>query len=144
MLTIIAAVAANNTIGNNGKIPWKIPEEMKLFKQYTIGYPVIMGRKTFESIGHELPERQNIVLSHAGPYNSIKKALQEIGGKDAFVIGGASIYAQTMPLVDEMRISHIKASYQGDVMFPVIDPAVWKITAEHDYPLFTHTRYIRI
>lgn len=144
MLTLIAAVAANNVIGNNGNIPWNIPEELQLFKQITMGHPVIMGRKTFESIGHELPGRQNIVLSHSGEYNSIAKALQEVSGKDAFVIGGGSVYAQMMSLVDEMRISHIKASYPGDVLFPKIDQKVWNIAETNDYPLFTHIRYTRI
>ncbi len=157
MLTLIAAVAANNIIGSNNKIPWKIPEEMQLFKTLTMGHPIIMGRKTFDSIGRELPGRQNIVLSHAphpSPlpirgegiiwYTSIEKALQEISGKDAFVIGGASVYAQMMPIVDEMRISHLKASYPGDVLFPEIDQKIWSIAETSDYPLFTHIRYIRI
>ena len=144
MLTIIAAVAANNVIGNHGRTPWKIPEEMQLFKTLTMGYPVIMGRKTFESIGRELPGRENIVLSHTGAYDSMEKALQKIGGKDAFVIGGASVYAQMMPLVGEMRISHLKSAFQGDVSFPAIDPKTWKIAEKQDYPLFTHIRYTRV
>lgn len=144
MLTLIAAVSANNVIGNNGAIPWNIPQELQLFKRITTGHPVIMGRNTFESIGHELPGRQNIVLSHNGPYSSIKKAVQEIGGKDAFVIGGASVYAQMMPLCSEMRISHIKASYKGDTYFPAIDSSVWNIAEQTDFPFFTHIRYTRI
>ncbi len=157
MLTIIAAVAANNVIGNNEKTPWNIPEETQLFKTLTMGHPVIMGRKTFESIGHELPGRQNIMLSHTPHPNplpirgegiiwrtSIEQALEATGGKDAFVIGGASVYAQMMSIVDEMRISHLKASYPGDVMFPEIDHSIWKISKQQDSPLFTHIEYTRI
>ncbi|OGY31129.1 MAG: hypothetical protein A3C02_01005 [Candidatus Andersenbacteria bacterium RIFCSPHIGHO2_02_FULL_45_11] len=157
MLTIIAAVAANNVIGNNGKTPWNIPEEIQLFKTLTMGHPVIMGRTTFESIGKPLPGRTTIVLSHTphpNPlpirgegiiwHNSIKKALEATGGKDAFVIGGASVYAQMMSVADEVRISHVKASHPGDALFPTIDPTIWEIAETHDYPLFTHIRYIRI
>lgn len=143
MLTIIAAVAANNIIGNKGKIPWEIPEEMQLFKSLTMNHPIIMGRKTFDSIGHELPGRKNIVISSSG--TSLQSALATVQNEQkAFVIGGASVYAQMMPLVNEMRISHVKASYPGDVTFPTIDPIIWKIAEEHDHPLFTHIRYIRI
>lgn len=143
-LTLIAAVAQNNVIGNNGAMPWNIPAERKLFKDITIGHPVIMGRKTFESIGKELPGRKNIVLSHTGTYSSIEKALQEIQGKDAFVIGGGHVYAQMMPIADEMRISHLKQAFSGDTLFPLIDPNTWQVTGKEEYPEFTHIRYIRI
>jgi len=103
-----------------------------------------MGRITHESIGHDLPGRQNIVLSHTGPYNSIEKVLEEVRGKDAFVVGGGQVYAQMMPMTDEMRISHLKSAYDGDVFFPKINPTVWKIAEKQDYSLFTHIRYIRV
>lgn len=144
MLTIIAAVAANNVIGNKGKIPWHIPEEIQLFKSLTMGHPIIMGRITHESIGRNLPGRENIVLSHTGTYTSIEKTLKKVSGKDAFVIGGASVYAQMMPMADEMRISHLKSAYDGDVFFPIIDPTVWMIAEKQDFPFFTHIRYTRI
>ncbi len=174
MLTIIAAVAANNVIGNSGTIPWDIPEELALFKQITMGHIIIMGRKTFESIGRELPGRKMFVLSHSphasttlsvnpNPclpdrqalpvrgegnvtfYTSIQDALDMAKHEQkAFVIGGASVYDQMMSLIDDMHISHIKTSYPGDVSFPAIDPTIWNIAEEHDYPLFTHIRYTRV
>ena len=143
MLILIAAVAHNNVIGSNGIIPWDIPEERIVFKNTTMGHPVIMGRKTFESIGKELPGRKNIILSKAGTYSSIKKALQEIGNADAFVIGGGHVYDQMMPIADEMRISHLKQAFSGDTLFPAIDPSIWQMAEKTDYPEFTHIRYIR-
>ncbi len=142
MLTIIAAVAANNVIGNKGKLPWHIPKEMKLFKKLTMNHIVIMGRKTFESIGHELPNRKNIVIS--SKKYSLQQALDEVQNEQkAFVIGGASVYAQMMPFVDELLISHLKQGYQGDIYFPIIGPKIWNIAETQDYSLFKHIRYIR-
>ncbi|MEK7499725.1 MAG: dihydrofolate reductase [Patescibacteria group bacterium] len=143
-LTIIVAVAKNNVIGSNGIIPWNIPEEMALFKSITMGHPVIVGRKTFDSIGHELPGRENIVLSKSGEINCIEKALEQTKEKQAFVIGGASVYAQMMPFVDQMRISHLKKAYEGDALFPKIDRNIWRITKQQEFSDFIHSTYTRI
>lgn len=143
MLTIIAAVAQNNVIGNNGTLPWNIPDEMELFKQATMGNAVIMGRKTFDSIGRPLVGRENVVLSHAGSINSIEKALEQTKGKRTFVIGGASVYAQMMPLAQEMRISHLHKAFEGDCYFPEIDKNIWQITEQQEFPDFIHITYTR-
>ena len=144
MLILIAAVAKNNVIGRNGTIPWDIPEERALFKEATMSHAVIMGRKTFDSIGKELPGRKNIVLSHSGLYSSIEKALLVAEGKTCFVIGGAEVYDQMMPIADEMRISHLKQAFSGDTFFPAIDQTIWQEAEKTEYPEFTHIRYIRI
>ncbi len=150
---LIAAVAKNNVIGSNGVIPWDIPEERALFRELTMGHAIIMGRKTFDSIGRELPGRKNIVLSRTGTYSSIEKALQEIDGKDAFVIGGAEVYAQMMPIADEMRISHLKQAFSGDTFFPHFalrasrgkpEEIVWRAVETTEFSQFTHIRYTRI
>ncbi len=144
MLILIAAVAKNNIIGKNGAIPWDIPEERNLFKRLTMGNPIIMGRKTFESIGHSLPGRKNIILSRSGIYQTIESALLAAEGKPCFVIGGGQVYDQMMPIADEMRISHLNQAFSGDTLFPPIDPAIWKEAEKIKYPEFTHIRYIRI
>lgn len=153
-LILLAAVANNNVIGNTGKTPWHIPEEMKLFKTVTMGHTVLMGRKTYESIGHPLPGRTMIILSRtlrpSASRNliicpSIPQALSYLQeGKTAFVIGGGEIYAQMMPLTYQMKISHLKEAYEGDCFFPPIDPTVWKIAEEKEFPTFIHSTYVRI
>ncbi|MDA1169233.1 MAG: dihydrofolate reductase [bacterium] len=143
-LTLIAAVAKNDVIGNAGKIPWHIPEDMALFKQITMGSTVILGNTTFKSIGQELPGRENIVLSHTSLYNSLEKALEKTRGKHVFVIGGASVYAQMMPFVDEMLISHLKEAFIGDRYFPPINKNIWQIAEEQEFQDFIHIKYTRI
>lgn len=153
-LIIIAAVAKNGIIGLKGKTPWNIPEEMVLFTAATMGHSIIMGRKTYESIGKPLPGRKTIILSRTlSPLSSplltvcgsVPDAIQHIQDNEtAFVIGGQQIYAQMMPLVQELLISHLNASYKGDSWFPEIDKTLWKLVKEKKYPLFTHSRYIRI
>ena len=154
MISLIVAIAKNGVIGNTMKTPWNIPEEMALFKAATMGSPVIVGRKTFESIGKPLPGRKTIVLSRTlDPIHtqnlviisSINEALQEIEGHEkAFVIGGQEIYAQMMPYVDEMLVSHVKAPYDGDTFFPDINMKTWKEVETSEHNEFTHKRYLRI
>jgi dihydrofolate reductase len=153
-LVLVAAVAKNNVIGKNGKTPWHISEEMTLFKAATMGSPVIVGRKTYEDIGHPLPGRRTIVLSHTLPIlsspeliicHSIPQAIQEVqSAKTAFVIGGQQIYAQMMPFADELLISHLQEAYEGDSWFPEIDTNLWKEVERQEFPRFTHSRYQRI
>ncbi len=153
-LILIAAVAKNGVIGRKGTTPWNIPEEMKLFKTTTLGHSVIVGRTTYESIGHVLPGRRMIVLSrtlaplsspHVAIRNSIPDAIDEVPDTEtAFVIGGQQIYAQMMPFAQEMLLSHLTASYEGDSWFPEIDETIWKQAETKEFPLFTHSRYIRI
>ncbi len=134
-MTLIAAVSKNGVIGKEGKLPWSIPEELAHFKQMTVGKTVIMGRKTFESIGGPLPFRKNIVLSRTKPLLNGVMVCHDIDGAlaeadfDAFVIGGAEIFRQMIWVVDRMLISHIDQDYEGDMVFPRISPD-WKIVGE--------------
>lgn len=164
MITLIAAIDQNNVIGKSGKTPWDIPEELKLFKKTTYGHAIIMGRKTFESIGHELPSRRMFVLSHSPLLSkeragvrwcsSISDALEKTKKeRTVFVIGGGQVYDQFMPIADELRISHLHQEYSGDVYFPHFalqasrgkpGESVWQELSRIEYPLFTHIHYTRI
>ncbi|MDP3992209.1 MAG: dihydrofolate reductase [Nanoarchaeota archaeon] len=155
-LTIIAAVAENRVIGNKGKVPWHISEDLKRFKKLTSGHPVIMGRKTYESIleglGHSLENRTNIVLSRNDQKlpgivaaNSIEDAIRKASEYDetAYVIGGQSIYEQTIGLADRMELTEVKGGYEGDAFFPVINYDEWNWTSishMEDYDFVTYTR----
>jgi dihydrofolate reductase len=152
MMYLIAAMTTNGVIGKGNELPWNIPDEMKNFRQLTTGTTVIMGTKTFESIGRPLPNRHNIVLgpqglhiAHVDVCNSVKQALAtaQTYAKDIFIIGGAYTYAQFLPLVDRMYISYIKQNYEGDIMFPEVDWSAWKIIERVDYPEFERILYQR-
>jgi dihydrofolate reductase len=123
-LTLIVAVAENGIIGNQGKIPWHIPDDLKRFKRLTMGHPIVMGRKTWESIGRPLPGRENVVVTRQESYHapgavvvrSLAAAL--VGRTDAFVIGGSEIYKEALPLADRIELTRVHASYDGDASFP--------------------------
>lgn len=125
----------NHLIGKGGKLPWQIPEDLAWFKSQTLGHPVIMGRATWLSLGKALPGRQNIVLSSDPNFNpkgaltaaSIADALSLCRGKDAFVIGGARVFEQFLPLVDRLVITHIDAEFVGDTYFPSFDLSAWQL-----------------
>ena len=152
MINMIAAMTKNRVIGSGNDLPWNIPDEMKHFRKATSGATVIMGQRTFESIGRPLPNRQNIVLS---PHNleindvtvvgSIEQALTvaQAFEKEIFVIGGAYTYAQFLPLVDRLFISYIKQDYEGDVLFPAFDVSEWTVAERIDYPEFEFVLYER-
>jgi dihydrofolate reductase len=133
-LTIIVAFDAQRGIGINNTLPWHIPGELPRFKRITTGHAIIMGRKTFESIGRPLPNRRNIVLTRNNEWrhegvevvSSLQAALQLIGDADAFVIGGADIYAQAMPLCNQLLVTEIHQDFTCDAFFPVIDKAQWQ------------------
>ena len=144
-LSMIAAVAANGVIGKEGEMPWRLSTDLKRFRRLTTGKPVIMGRKTFASIGKPLPERTNIVVTRdpgfaaagvevvASPDEAVAAAAAT-GGKDAMVIGGGEIYALFMPRADRLHITHVDALPEGDTLFPAIDPAVWRVVSEEAVP----------
>ena len=140
-VAIIAAVAANGVIGNGNSIPWHLPSDFAHFKRMTVGKPLIMGRKTFESIGRPLPGRTNIVVTRQEGYqpdgvlviSSLEAALdhaQEIAKADraneVMIGGGAEIYAQALPIADRLYITHVGAAPEGDAYFPQVDLSVWK------------------
>ena len=131
-IVIIAAVAANGTIGADGKIPWHISDDLKRFKRLTLGHPVIMGRKTYESLGKPLPGRRNIVLTRRSPvpgvdcFPTLDAALQTCGDATVFIIGGAEVYRQALPLADTMLLTHVHRQVDGDTKFPAFDKTQWR------------------
>jgi dihydrofolate reductase len=140
-IAIIAAVAANGVIGNGNAIPWRLPSDFAHFKRMTVGKPLIMGRKTFESIGRPLPGRTNIVVTRRDDYQpegvivapSLEAALaqaQQIArterANEVMVGGGAEIYAQALPIADRLYITHVGANPDGDSYFPAVDLAHWR------------------
>lgn len=137
-LILIAAVASNGVIGVNNTLPWRLPDDLKRFKTLTLGHSVIMGRKTWESLGRALPGRRNIVITRAAGFvapgatvvHSVDAALAACGGEEcAFVIGGAEIYTQTLPLAKRLELTEIHAGIEGDAHFPPFDHGVWRETA---------------
>ncbi len=139
MLSIIVAIARGGVIGCHNKLLWHIGEDMKYFRRVTTGHPVIMGRKTFESIGRPLPNRTNIIITRDKGYSapgcvvvgSVEEAAAKVGAQEeAFVIGGGEIYAQMLPLCDKLYITEVDADYTGDTFFPVVDKSEW--TLEHE------------
>jgi dihydrofolate reductase len=148
-VAMIAAVAENGVIGSANGIPWRLPSDFAHFKRMTLGKPLIMGRKTFESIGKPLPGRTNIVVSRQVGYqpdgvlviSSLAAALdhaQAVAAADradeVMIGGGSHIYAEAMPLADRLYISHVALNPAGDAYFPAIDPAVWHDGGEIEVP----------
>jgi len=134
---LVAAVSRNGIIGANGKLPWHLPEDLKHFKSLTLGHPVIMGRRTWESLGKPLPGRENIVVSRRPGYEaagasvaaSLDAAIALCAGEPvAFVIGGAEIYAAALPLANGLVLTEIHNNYDGDTRFPEWDRQRWRET----------------
>ena len=136
---IIVAIADNNAIGKDNALLWHISEDLKFFKRTTMGCPVIMGRKTFESIGRPLPKRTNIVVTRGGfeapegvvVVGSLDEAFASVTGdvERAFVIGGGQIYAQALSLADRLIVTHVHTIIEdADTFFPAIDPLVWSVS----------------
>ena len=128
-IVLIAALSSDGTIGDKGKIPWRISADLKRFKRVTLGHPVIMGRKTFESIGQPLPGRRNIILSRqSGPgrFPSLEAALKSCAEDETvFVIGGAEVYRAALPLADRLLLTHVRQNVTGDTKFPAFDRTQW-------------------
>jgi dihydrofolate reductase len=130
MLSIIVAMGKNRVIGKDNQMPWHLPEDLAYFKKVTMGSTVIMGKKTYYSIGKALPGRRNIVLSRDLKL-SLKDAeiahdIKEAATHEAFIIGGASIFEQTLDMVDRLYITHIDSDFEGDRKFPRIDWDEWQ------------------
>lgn len=143
-ISIIVAIAQNNAIGFENKLLYWLPNDLKRFKSLTTGHTIIMGRKTFESLPKgALPNRRNIVLTRqdiefpgAERYASLETALSQCKAEEeVFIIGGASVYREAMPLADKLYITHIEDTpAQADVFFPEIDASVWKETGREAHP----------
>lgn len=136
-IEIHVAVARNGVIGSDGKMPWRLSSDLKRFKAGTMGKPVIMGRKTWDSIGKALPGRRNIVVTRNRDYRaegaeiapSLSAALERAAGEGATaaaVIGGGEIYRLAMEAADTLHVTHVEAELEGDTRFPAIDPALWE------------------
>jgi len=134
-ISMIVARTRNLVIGKENKIPWKISADLQFFKKVTMGYPIIMGRKTWESIGRPLPGRRNIVVSRNTSYSavgaelvsSLEQALDSLKDfKRVFVIGGQQLFNQAFPLADELFITEIELQVEGDTYFEIPDPSDWQ------------------
>lgn len=141
MLSIIVAKAKNNIIGKDNKLLWNIPEDLKRFKKLTTGHVIIMGRKTFESIGRVLPDRKHIIFSqnrglkYDDPNVEVVHSMLEIkeyidNQEENFVIGGAMIYNLLMPHVSKMYVTEIDKEFEGDAFFPRINDDIWEVVEE--------------
>ena len=136
-LTLVVAIDRDNGIGVDNRMPWHLPQDLAHFKRVTLGKPVIMGRKTFDSIGRPLPGRRNIVItrnadwSHDGAERaaSLDAAIALLDGAPASIIGGAQIFNAAIDLADAMIVTHIDYRFTCDTFFPPIDPALWQETA---------------
>lgn len=156
MISIIVAIGSNNVIGKNGALPWHLPEDLKRFKQLTMGHPIIMGRKTHESIGKPLPGRVNIVITRQKGYtapgcevfSSFEEAVAKYKDQDPFVIGGAEIYRVALPLADRLYITEVhpnaKTGEGGDVFFPDFDRTAWRETSREPHDQFDFVTLVRI
>lgn len=148
-VVFVVAIANNGVIGRDGGLPWKLSTDMKRFKELTMGKPVVMGRKTWESFPKRpLPGRLNIVVSRDVNYRAegaltaptLKDALElaEDGrgtlDKEIAVIGGGEIYRQALPCAERLYVTHVMADIDGDTIFPEIEPAVWRIVASQEFP----------
>ncbi|MCS3868211.1 dihydrofolate reductase [Chryseobacterium ginsenosidimutans] len=140
MTTIVVAMGEKNEIGFENQLLWHLPKDLKHFKDTTSGHPIIMGRKTYESIGKPLPNRTNIVISRKKNWfvegilivGSIKEAIKFAKkiDEEVFIIGGGNIYEQTIDLVDKLEVTLVKADLQADTYFPKIDAKIWKKVSE--------------
>ncbi len=141
IFSAIAALARNRVIGQGNGLPWRLPGDLKFFKATTLGKPVVMGRKTFQSIGRPLPGRPNLVVTRDPGFaaegvhvvRDIDTALdlaatlaRETGAEEVMVIGGAEIYAQALPRLDRLYLTEIDAEIDGDAYFPEIEPRAWR------------------
>ena len=149
IVSLIAAASENNVIGRQGRLPWHLPSDMKHFRELTAGHPVIMGRKTYESIGRPLPKRRNIVVSHRKDLQiegcevvgSVDGALALASNfqlptsstSEIFVIGGGEIYRQALARADRIYLTRVHTTIDGDALFPEIDRKEWKEVSREDH-----------
>ena len=160
MISVIVAIARGGVIGGENRLLWHISEDLRRFKALTTGHPVVMGRKTWESLGRPLPNRTNVVITRRMDYapegavvaHSLADAVAMFPpGEEVFVIGGGEIYAQAMPIADKLYLTTVHADYVGDTRFPKWDKRQWRLVAEEfhhrgekfEYP-FEFTDYERV
>ncbi|HIU37056.1 MAG TPA: dihydrofolate reductase [Candidatus Aphodousia faecigallinarum] len=142
-LHLIVAHARNGVIGKENKLPWYLPEDLKNFKRTTLGKPVIMGRKTWESLGRPLPGRRNIVITRQKDYEAegatvvsdLQAAIEAVADAPvAFIMGGAQVYKEALPQVEVAHITYLNADFEGDAYFEPLNPNEWTLTEEESFP----------
>jgi len=143
-LSIIVATAEKGVIGKDNQLIWHLPEDLKMFRRLTTGHVIIMGRKTFESIGKPLPNRTSIIISRNTDYlvegcivvGSLEEAIEkakEIETEEAFIIGGAQIYALALDMADTVYLTQVHHNFEGDAFFPVLDTNIWTETERKSF-----------
>jgi dihydrofolate reductase len=149
--SLVVAVASNGVIGRDNQLPWKLPDDMSYFKLVTMGHPIVMGRRTYQSIGKPLPGRENIVVTHNRAFQapgchvvpSLEDAWKAAGNvAEVSVIGGTSLFEESLPLADRIHLTEVQAEVPGDTFFPRFDRSQWRETeisqhpadAKHQYP----------
>lgn len=152
IVALVVAVADNGTIGRDGALPWHLPDDLRRFKAITMGAPVVMGRRTYESIGRPLPGRHNIVVSRSPAWRAegvtqvrdVPAALAAAGdAPQVMIIGGAALYAEALPLAQRIYLTRVHAAVDGDVRFPPLERRDWRVVsserraadARHAYPM---------
>ncbi len=150
MVTIIAAVAKNNALGKDNQLIWHLPADLKRFKKITLGHHVIMGRKTFESLGKPLPNRTTIIITKNQNYtadgcivvDSLNKAIKAAkNDENPFILGGGEIYKQAMNIADILDLTIVHQEFDADVFFPKIDYTIWKETFREDFKADDKNKY---
>lgn len=144
MISLLVAMDKNNVIGKDNTLPWHLPADLAYFKKVTMGHPIVMGRKTFDSIGRALPGRENIVITRDVNYHAegitVIHSIDEILSmrdkteNEIFVIGGAEIFNAILPYSDRLYITEIEAEFEGDTYFPTFDRSAWKLISEEKGP----------
>jgi dihydrofolate reductase len=143
LISLIVAMSRNGVIGRDNQLPWHLPDDLQHFKALTMGKPILMGRRTFESIGRPLLGRTNLVLTGDRgfcapgvlPLGSIDEALEAVPGEpELVVIGGATVYQQTLPFARRIHVTWVEAEVEGDTRFPAFDTSQWRTTSRRDQP----------
>ncbi len=150
-VVLVAAVARNGVIGRDGQMAWHIPGEQKVFKAVTMGHPMVMGRRTFESIGRPLPGRRSIVVTRDPGWSapgvevesSLAAALERAGTPTVMVVGGGQLYALAMPIADRLVITHLHQKYPGDTHFPTIESDTWREVEREPFEHYDVVTYRR-
>lgn len=150
MITIIAAIANNNAIGKNNQLIWHLPADLKRFKKVTFGHHIIMGRKTYESLGKPLPNRTTIIITRNKNYkqnncivvNSLNEAIKAAqADENPYILGGAEIYKQALKIADRLDLTIIHHSFEADAFFPKINYKIWKEVSREDYKADEKNKY---
>lgn len=150
MITIIAAIAKENALGKDNQLIWYLPADLKRFKKVTFNHHIIMGRKTFESLGKPLPNRTTIIITRNDNYkaegcivvNSLKLAIEAANeDENPFILGGAEIYTQAIEIADKLDLTFVHHPFEADVFFPEIDKTIWKETTREDFKADEKNKY---